>query len=161
MKESDLYDTLQALMPTGVQFVNPYLDEVPLPRGDYVQMNILDIKPIGWNQRRFVDVDSSEDEAVFAYDIQKIYTVQVDFYGANSLENATFFHQSLMVNIVEDDDSICLKRIGDIQNRCFLQENKKYLLRYGFDIELFIVDTITKDSPYLENIVTNLARVGN
>lgn len=159
MKESDLYDALQNLMPTGVQFVNPYLDEVPLPRGNYAQMNILDIKPIGWNQRRFVD--NNPEKATFAYDIEKVYTVQIDFYGADSLDNATLFHQTLMRNIVEDDDVVCLKRIGDIQNRCFLQENKKYLLRYGFDIELFIVDTITKDSPYLEKIVVNLARIGN
>ena len=52
MRESDLYDTLQALMPEGVQFVDPYLDEVPLPNGDYAQMNVLDVKPIGWNQKR-------------------------------------------------------------------------------------------------------------
>lgn len=158
MTENDLYNTLQGLMPEGVQFVDPYLDEVPLPNGDYVQMNIIDIEPIAWNQRR---VDTSDEEkATFAYDIERIYRVQVDFYGANAFDNASLFHQSLMVNIVEDDDTVCLKKIGDIQNRCFLQENKKYLRRYGFDIELFIVDTITKDSPYLKNIVVNLARIG-
>ncbi len=158
MTENDLYNTLQGLMPEGVQFVDPYLDEVPLPKGDYVQMNIIDIEPIAWNQRR---VDTSDEEkATFAYDIERIYRVQVDFYGANAFDNASLFHQSLMVNIVEDDDMVCLKKIGDIQNRCFLQENKKYLRRYGFDIELFIVDTITKDSPYLKNIVVNLARIG-
>ena len=158
MTENDLYNTLQGFMPEGVQFVDPYLDEVPLPKGDYVQMNIIDIEPIAWNQRR---VDTSDEEkATFAYDIERIYRVQVDFYGANAFDNASLFHQSLMVNIVEDDDTVCLKKIGDIQNRCFLQENKKYLRRYGFDIELFIVDTITKDSPYLKNIVVNLARIG-
>ena len=158
MTENDLYNTLQGLMPEGVQFVDPYLDEVPLPKGDCVQMNIIDIEPIAWNQRR---VDTSDEEkATFAYDIERIYRVQVDFYGANAFDNASLFHQSLMVNIVEDDDTVCLKKIGDIQNRCFLQENKKYLRRYGFDIELFIVDTITKDSPYLKNIVVNLARIG-
>ena len=158
MTENDLYNTLQGLMPEGVQFVDPYLDEVPLPKGDYVQMNIIDIEPIAWNQRR---VDTSDEEkATFAYDIERIYRVQVDFYGANAFDNASLFHQSLMVNIVEDDDTVCLKKIGDIQNRCLLQENKKYLRRYGFDIELFIVDTITKDSPYLKNIVVNLARIG-
>lgn len=158
MTENDLYDTLQGLMPKGVQFVDPYLDEVPLPKGDYVQMNIIDIQPIAWNQRRVNTL--SEEKAVFAYDIERIYRVQVDFYGANSFDNASYFHQALMVNIVEDDDTLCLKKIGDIQNRCFLQENKKYLRRYGFDIELFVVDTITKDSPYLKNIVVNLARIG-
>ena len=158
MTENDLYNTLQVLMPEGVQFVDPYLDEVPLPKSDYVQMNIIDIEPIAWNQRRVETSD--EEKATFAYDIERIYRVQVDFYGANAFDNASLFHQSLMVNIVEDDDTVCLKKIGDIQNRCFLQENKKYLRRYGFDIELFIVDTITKDSPYLKNIVVNLARIG-
>jgi hypothetical protein len=159
MTENDLYDTLQALMPAGLQFVDPYLDEVPLPQDNYAQMNIIEVQPIGWNQRR---VDKSDDKkATFAYDIEKIYRVQVDFYGSNAYDNALYFHQALSVNLVEDDDTICLKRIGNIENRCFLQENKKYLKRYGFDIELFIVDTITKDSPYLENILVNLARIGN
>lgn len=159
MTENDLYDTLQALMPAGLQFVDPYLDEVPLPQDNYAQMNIIEVQPIGWNQRR---VDTSDDKkATFAYDIEKIYRVQIDFYGSESYDNALYFHQSLSVNLVEDDDTICLKRIGNIENRCFLQENKKYLKRYGFDIELFIVDTITKDSPYLKNILVNLARIGN
>lgn len=159
MTENDLYNVLQGLMPSGLQFVDPYLDEVPLPKDNYAQMNIIEVQPIGWNQRR---IDTSDDKkATFAYDIEKIYRVQIDFYGSESYDNALYFHQSLSVNLVEDDDTICLKRIGNIENRCFLQENKKYLKRYGFDIELFIVDTITKDSPYLKNILVNLARIGN
>lgn len=159
MTEKDLYDTLQALMPAGLQFVDPYLDEVPLPKDNYAQMNIIEVQPIAWNQRR---VDKSDDKkATFAYDIEKIYRVQVDFYGSKAYDNALYFHQALTVNLVEDDDTICLKRAGAIENRCFLQENKKYLKRYGFDIELFIVDTIYKDSPYLDKIVVNLARIGN
>lgn len=159
MTENDLYDTLQALMPAGLQFVDPYQDEVPLPKDNYAQMNIIDVQPIAWNQRRVNTYD--EKKATFSYDIEQIYRVQIDFYGSNAYNNALFFHHSLMVNLVEDDDQVCLKKIGDIQNRCFLQENKKYLKRYGFDIELFIVDTINKDSPYLDKIVVNLARIGN
>lgn len=159
MTENDLYDTLQALLPSGLQFVDPYLDEVPIPKGDWCQMNILSITPIAWNQRRY-SVDTQQGLGKFLYDIEKVYHIQFDFYGENALDNANLYHQTLMVNIVEDDDTISLKRIGDIQNRCFLQENKKYLKRYGFDIEVFIVDTISKDNPYLENILVNYKRIG-
>ena len=161
MTENDLYDILQSLMPEGVQFVDPYLDEVPLPKGDYVQMNILDIKPIAWNQKRYINTDDEKRTVKYGYDLEKVYKVQIDFYGENAFDNAVSFHQNLMANVVDDDDAVNLKTIGDIQNRCFLQENKKFLKRYGFDIDLFIVDTITKDSPRLENILVNLARYGN
>ena len=161
MRESDLYDTLQALMPEGVQFVDPYLDEVPLPNGDYAQMNVLDVKPIGWNQKRYVSTDDVKRTVKYDYDLEKVYKVQIDFYGEGAFDNAVSFHQNLMANAVDDDSVVNLKVIGDIQNRCFLQENKKFLKRYGFDIELFVVDTITKDSPRLENILVNLARDGN
>lgn len=159
MTENDLYNTLQAFLPNNLQFVDPYLDEVPLPKGDWCQMNILNITPIAWNQRRY-NALNQQGTASFLYDIQKVYNIQFDFYGENALDNANLYHQTLMVNIVEDDDTISLKRIGDIQNRCFLQENKKYLKRYGFDIEVFIVDTISKDNPYLENILVNYKRIG-
>lgn len=159
MTENDLYNTLQAFLPNNLQFVDPYLDDVPLPKGDWCQMNILNITPIAWNQRRY-NALNQQGTASFLYDIQKVYNIQFDFYGENALDNANLYHQTLMVNIVEDDDTISLKRIGDIQNRCFLQENKKYLKRYGFDIEVFIVDTISKDNPYLENILVNYKRIG-
>jgi hypothetical protein len=67
----------------------------------------------------------------------------------------------LQKNVVFEGTSISLKKIGDIENRSFLQENKKFQRRYGFDIELFIVDTITSDSAYINNIVYNIARYGN
>lgn len=159
MTENDLYNTLQAFLPNNLQFVDPYLDEVPIPKGDWCQMNVLWITPIAWNQRRY-NALNQQGTASFLYDIQKVYNIQFDFYGENALNNANLYHQTLMVNIVEDDDTISLKRIGDIQNRCFLQENKKYLKRYGFDIEVFIVDTISKDNPYLENILVNYKRIG-
>lgn len=161
MTESDLYDTLQALMPAGVQFVDPYLDETPVPLGDWAQMNLLSIKPIGWNQRRYTSANEVKQTAGYAYDIERIYTVQIDFYGANALTNASLFHQTLQQNIVDDEaNTICLKTIGQIENRTFLQENKKFQKRYGFDIDLFIVDTISKEFPYINNIEVNIAGFG-
>ena len=160
MTESDLYDTLQALMPSGVQFVDPYLDEVPLPLGDWAQMNILSVDPIAWNQERYV-ADTKEGLGSYEYDIERIYTIQIDFYGANALSNASLFHQTLQKNVVFEGTTISLKRIGVIDNRSFLQENKKFQKRYGFDIELFIVDTISNDSAYIDNIRVTVARYGN
>lgn len=160
MTESDLYDTLQALMPSGVQFVDPYLDEVPLPLGDWAQMNILSIDPIAWNQERYV-ADTNEGLGSYEYDIERIYTIQIDFYGANALTNASEFHQTLQKNVVFEGTTISLKKIGVIDNRSFLQENKKFQRRYGFDIELFIVDTIKSDNAYIDNIKVTIARYGN
>ena len=159
MTESDLYDILQALMPSGVQFVDPYLDEVPTPKGDWAQMNILNISPIAWNQERYVSAE--EGLGSYEYDIERVYTIQFDFYGANALSNASLFHQTLKKNVVFEGTTISLKKIGDIDNRSFLQENKKFQRRYGFDIELFIVDTISSESAYIDNIVVNIARYGN
>lgn len=160
MTESNLYDILQALMPSGVQFIDPYLDEVPTPKGDWVQMNLLSVAPVAWNQRRFVSADGQKETAGYAYDIERIYTVQIDFYGANAMANASLFHQTLQQNVVDETEAICLKTIGQIENRTFLQENKKFQKRYGFDIELFIVDTITKEYPYIKKIEVNIAGCG-
>lgn len=160
MTESDLYDILQALMPSGVQFVDPYLDEVPTPKGDWAQMNLLSVTPIAWNQERYV-ADKEGGFGSYAYDIERVYSLQIDFYGANALANASLFHQTLQKNVVIEGTEISLKTIGDIENRTFLQESKKFQRRYGFDIELFIVDTITSDSAYIDNIVVNIARYGN
>ena len=160
MTESNLYNILQALMPSGVQFVDPYLDEVPLPLGDWAQMNILSIEPIAWNQERYIG-DTKEGLGSFNYDIERIYTIQVDFYGANAFTNASLFHQTLQNNVVFEGTAISLKKIGVIDNRSFLQENKKFQRRYGFDIDLFIVDTISKDIAYINNVNVNIARYGN
>lgn len=161
MTENDVFDYLQALLPSTIQFVDPYLDDVPLPKGDYCQFNILDRRNIGWNQRRQSSFDDETGVVSDNYDIQRIYTVQIDFYGENAFDNAGLFNQILLNNIVDEDNyPVDLKRIGDIQNRTFLAENKLYQKRYGFDIELFIVDTITKDSPYIRAIQTETAIVG-
>lgn len=158
MQESDLYDTLEALMPSGVQCINPYLDDVPLPLGNYYQFNLISVTPIAWSQSRIDNIDEEDKTMSIKHDRQNIYKVQIDFYGENSLHYANVFHHTLQSNLVEDDDILNLKQIFAVENRCFLQENKKYQRRYGFDIDLFIVDTITEeDVPYLEKVKTKIA----
>lgn len=158
MTENNLYDILQALLPEGLQFVNPYLDTVPLPKGDYAQMNVIGIIPIAWTQKRYVD--ATDDTVTYAYDWEKVYQLQFDFYGENSFNNCINYHHNLVANLIDDDVDVNLKTIGEVQNRCFLQENKRFLKRYGFDLEVFIVDTIDKTSATLKSIVPTVQRYG-
>lgn len=158
--EKQVYDTLQALMPSGVQFVDPYLDEVPTPLGDWAQMNIFNRENIGWNQERYISHDEQTGKAVYKYDVERIYHIQIDFYGENAFDNAGIYQQTLQQSLVDTDGILDLKRVGIIENRTFLQENKKYQKRYGFDIEVFVIDTITKESPYFDKIKPEFVVVG-
>ena len=158
--EKQVYDTLQALMPSGVQFVDPYLDEVPTPLGDWAQMNIFNRENIAWNQERYISHDEQTGKAVYKYDVERIYHIQIDFYGENAFDNAGIYQQTLQQSLVDTDGILDLKRVGIIENRTFLQENKKYQKRYGFDIEVFVIDTITKESPYFDKIKPEFVVVG-
>lgn len=164
MTENDLYDKLQALMPEGVQFIDPYLDEVPTPLGDYAQFNVLDRENIGWCQERYLNRDEVNPPSLqIAYDVQRIYTIQIDFYGENAYDYAGVYQQTLQQNMVDDEigEELCFKSVSSVENRTFLQENKKYKKRYGFDIQCFVVDTITKDSPYFDKIKVRIVNRGN
>lgn len=151
MTEPDLYDYLQSLMPE-LQFVNPYIDDNPLPKEktDFATFNVLDIQDIGWSQPRQTNYDKENGLITVAYDVQRIYRVQLDFYGPVALDNASLFKQTLQVNLTKNYGVADLKKMSTLRNLTFLQENKKYLKRYNFDVELFIVDTVTKTSPAIE-----------
>lgn len=160
MTEQEVYDYLQSLLPKGLQFVDPYLDVLPQPLGDWAQMNVLSRANIAWSQSRFLE--TNETGGVWAYDIERVYTIQFDFYGEHAYDNAAEFQQNLQVSLVNDDnEKMDLKTIGDIENRTFLQENKKYQRRYGFDLTCFVVDTITQESPYFDKIKYKIVNRGN
>lgn len=160
MTEKDFYDTLQSLLPAGLQFVNPYLDKVPLPQGDWAQMNIINIEPIAWNQSRYVS-ETQDNKGQYAYDIERVYNVQFDFYGESAYNNALLYQQNLNRALVETDGSIDLKTLGIIENRTALLENKKFMKRYGFDASMFVVDTITQEHPYIKDIKYKIVNRGN
>lgn len=152
MTEPDLYDYLQSLMPQ-LQFVNPYTDDKPLPKPgtDFATFNVLDITDIGWSQPRHEAYDKDNALITVAYDVQRIYQIQIDFYGPNALAHASLFKQTLQVNLTKNYGIADLKKMSNIRNLTFLQENKKFMKRYNFDVEVFVVDTITKTSPAIQN----------
>ncbi len=159
MIDSAVYDYLQGLLPKGLQFVDPYIDTLPQPPTDWAQMNILDIENIAWSQPRRID---DEDKLIEAYDIERVYHIQFDFYGKSAYENALNYQQTLQVAVGSDDNpTLDFKSVGSIENRTFLQENKKYQYRYGFDISVFVIDTITSESPYFDKIKYKIVNRGN
>lgn len=161
MQESKLYDYLQSLMPE-LQFVNPYTDNVPLPKeGDFATFNILDVTDRGWSQDRQTGYNEETGTVSVAWDVQRIYRVQIDFYGDNAFDNASVFKQTLQVNLAQQYGLADLKQISSIRNLTFLQENKQWLRRYSFDAEVFIVDTVEQTSPVIETATVKIVNRGN
>lgn len=166
MKDNDLYDFLQSYLPTGLQFINPYIDNSPVPLDDYAVMNILYVTPVTRiSQQRQNSYDDIEKTVSINYDWEKIYKVQFDFYGSNALDNALNYQHNLQVNLDDntytDEININIKEISEIRNLSDLLQSKKYLKRYSFDISLFVIDTITKEDIYLTNFQNTICRVGN
>ena len=160
MNEEELYNFLQSLMPEGLQFVNPYIDKATPPLGDWAQMNIINIQEKGRSQERQVSYNEEEGIVEVAFDQTRIYTIQFDFFGANALLNCNTFKQNLQVNLDRNShinkSSVGLKTMGDTKNLTWLLENKKYLKRYSFDFDLFVVDTITQSRTYLTGANINI-----
>lgn len=161
MTETQVYDYLQSLMPS-LQFVNPYTDSVPLPKkGDFATFNILSVEDRGWSQDRQTGYDAETGTVGVAWDVQRIYRVQIDFYGENAFYNATVFKQTLQVNLAQKYGPADLKQLSPIRNLSFLQENKQWLRRYNFDAEVFIVDTVEQTSPVIETATVKIVNRGN
>ncbi len=159
--EKQVFDFLQSLLPNGLQFVDPYLDKTPQPKGDWAQMNILDRENIAWNQSRLLEYNEEAQTGQWAYDVERIYTIQFDFYGKNAFDNAGLYQQTLQQALVDNDGLLDLKTIGTVENRTFLMENKLYQRRYGFDLQAFVVDTIINESPSLERVEYKIVNRGN
>lgn len=127
MKEHDLYDYLQSLMPE-LQFINPYIDDNPLPveGTDFATFNVLGVDDIGWSQPRQTNYDKENGLITVAYDVQRIYRVQLDFYGPAALGNASLFKQTLQVNLTQNYGVADLKKMSTLRNLTFCRKTKIY-----------------------------------
>lgn len=162
MTLTDVYDYLQAQMPT-LQFVDPYIDDAPLPtRGtDYATMNVMGASDRGWAQKVPTAYNAQTGLDTLRFDTQRIYRIQIDFYGPNAFSNATVFKQTLQVNLTKQKTTLDLKTMSDIRNLTFLDESKTYIHRYSFDVEVFLVDSITQTTPVIESAKITIVNRGN
>lgn len=162
MIEKDLYDYLQALMPT-LQWCNPYFDRVPLPEDgrDFATFNLINLSPIGWNIPKQNSYDAEKNEITVGYTQEKVYTVQLDFFGANAMNNANTYRQILTMNLQRPKMKVGLKTVSPIRNLTSLLTNKKWQKRYEFEIDLFIVDEVSTTQPAIETATITIVNRGN
>lgn len=146
-----------------IQWVRPYQDGNPIPpvNTNWGQINIMNISDKGWSQAR--QTEYNEDTGIISqsYDVQRIYSVQIDFYGPDALDKATVFKQKLQVGLVNHNDFADLKVMSEIRNMTQLLENKAYMHRYNFDVDVFVVDTITETTPAIETAQITIVNRGN
>ena len=115
----------------------------------------------GWRQDRETGYDAKTGTVGIGLVVQRIYRVQMDFYGEKAFHNATVCKQAHQVNLVQKYGPADLKQLSPIRNLSFLQENKQWLRRYNFDAEVFIVDTVEQTSPVIETATVKIVNRGN
>lgn len=162
MIEKDLYDYLQPLMPE-LQWCNPYINDYPLPTDgrDFATFTLINLSPIGWNIPKTKEYDEETGLVTVGYTQQKVYTVQLDFYGKNALDNANTFRQYLTMNLQRPGMTTGLKSVSPLRNLTSLITNKKWERRYEFEIELFIVDEVVTTQPIIETATIKIVNRGN
>lgn len=159
---TELSKYLRSLMPE-IQWVQPYLDDVPLPPPgtNWATLNIMGVSDRGWSQARQAGYAPDTGLITQDYDVQRIYSIQFDFYGPDAMDTATRFKQNLQVGLVTQHGIADLKVMTDIRNLTFLMENKMYISRFSFDADVYVVDTITKTTPAIDNAQVTIVNRGN
>lgn len=161
MTRNQLSTYLRALMPE-LQWVMPYesYDSLPPVGTNWGQINITSVSDRGWSQNRQSAYDDTTGKITQSWDVQRIYSVQLDFFGPNALENATRFKQYLQVGLATEYGIADLKVMSEIRNLTQLLENTDYMHRYEFDVDVFVVDTITKTTPVIETAEITIVNRG-
>ena len=156
MKRSDIFDYIQKHSPAGIQFVDPYLSDVPLPKGDFVSLNILPVEDVAASQHRTTAYDAESGTVSVPYSQERIYTVQFDCFGADALDTALMLKQRLKDFFYNTPDTLFnLKTVTDIENLSDFLDNKRYLERYSFRMSFYIMDKWTDENqPALEQVAT-------
>lgn len=161
MTRNQLSTYLRALMPE-LQWVMPYesYDSLPPVGTNWGQINIISVSDRGWSQNRQSAYDDTTGKITQSWDVQRIYSVQLDFFGPDALENATRFKQYLQVGLATEYGIADLKVMSEIRNLTQLLENTDYMHRYEFDVDVFVVDTITKTTPVIETAEITIVNRG-
>ena len=162
MTRNQLSAYLRNLMPE-LQWVMPYDSDDSLPPvgTDWGQINITGVSDRGWSQQRKNTVYDDETGLITqSWDVQRIYSVQIDFFGPGALDNATRFKQYLQVGLATEYGIADLKVMSEIRNLTQLLENTSYMHRYEFDVDVFVVDTVTKTTPVIETAEITIVNRG-
>ena len=145
-----------------LQWVMPYetYDSLPPVGTNWGQISILRVSDRGWSQHRQTAYDDPTGIITNSWDVQRIYSIQIDFFGPDALDNATVFKQNLQVGLATQTGIADLKVMSEIRNLTQLLENTNYIHRYNFDVDVFVVDTITKTTPVIETAEITIVNRG-
>lgn len=135
-------------------------DSLPPVGTNWGQISILRVSDRGWSQDRQAAYNDETGIISQAWDVQRIYSIQIDFFGPDALENATAFKQYLQVGLATQTGIADLKVMSEIRNLTQLLENTNYMHRYNFDVDVFVVDTITKTTPVIETAEITIVNRG-
>ncbi len=162
MTYNELSTYLRNLMPE-IQWVKPYQDKNPIPpvNTNWAQITIMNVADRGWSQARQSSFDETTGLITQKYDVQRIYSIQIDFYGPDAFEKAAVFKQTLQVGLANNNGFADLKVMSELRNMTQLLENKTYMHRYNFDVDVFVVDTITTTTPAIETAQVTIVNRGN
>lgn len=174
ISKQNIYDFLQYLMPKGYQFIEANLDNKAIPDKNttYGIMQLHSIEEEGWNISDTIEYDS---ELITEHSQLKSIFVQIDFYGPHAFSYALNARQYLLMNLQNienvklrllneqdnkfkniDLDLIDLKGLSELRNLTRLLDDKSWGERWSFDVDGFIVDTITEnDNSVIDNIQIN------
>lgn len=161
MNRSDIFDYLQEHAPTGVQFVDPYLTDVPPPNGDFCSLNILPIEDVGLSAVRTSAYDATSQTISQEFSQERLYTVQFDCFGSGAFGLALSIKGTLKDFFYNNVDTLFrIKTVSDIENTTELMTDKRYKERYTFRMSFFIIDTRTETNlPALESVVLKLVDI--
>lgn len=160
MDRNDIFDYIQSIAPDNIQFVNPYLNDFPLPEaGDFVMVNVLNIEDVGLAQYKTVAFDDKKGNIDLEYYQERIYPVQFDCYGKGA-QNLALNLKAILKDFFYNNigTPFNIKTVTDVENLTELLDNKKYFERYSFRIQFFVMDTRKElKEPALLNIKPELA----
>ncbi|MDR0423694.1 MAG: hypothetical protein LBH46_03860 [Rickettsiales bacterium] len=141
MNEDKLIHFLVDVIPKQkrVQFVRPYINEAPAPVNDYYTIYIIDV-----NTQSAGRIENEYIQGKLTQSIKtlKEYTIQYDFIGDDALINALSYSDMLQKLTGFETKGIGFLNVTPVKNLTFLQSNKDFKGRYGFDLHLSVVDSV-------------------
>lgn len=148
---NDIYREVRALLLglfhlKGDQVVRGYSNNVPLPKNDFILMNIIHEQPLSTNSNNY-SKEVGNVEVIQSVEIQ----MQIDFYGESSANNARVFC-NLWRDFYSCEHLIHCQPLycDNLQYLPFTNEKSEYEERYTVTAHLTYNPVITHEQEFIE-----------
>lgn len=150
---NDIYRDVRALLLDLFQLpsenvIRGYSNNVPLPNGDFILMNIInetDLSTNGW----FYLKEANKVEALQSVEV----LLQIDFYGKESAKNARIFSNLWRDFYSSERLKVCQPLYcNNPKYLPFTNEQNQYEERYMVEAYLTYIPVATYDQDYVDNV---------